>query len=289
MIKPYRLLVIIFVIFSLTACSESNLSIMADPWWQSAYDVENEIKKIVFFQSLYTRKKINNNTFQNREELVSEINSLLLNEEAQRFIITPYLFSQIKNNYENEKKINYIILNGFYSNPADNVIAVYSSREEVYFQAGIKAAQFSKENDNCTVAAVFYNGTTIRRLENESFLNGFDSVSDAGELIYYEQSSYTGGEKLKSFINSAPDKDTGLFFLSASSVNPYCLDLILPLSISISGENLNSSGFYNELVEFSVDDDIIEIIQTAVEIGLDGEIFDDIPVKPLIKEKGIHF
>jgi len=108
-------------------------------------------------------------------------------------------------------------------------------------------------------------------------------------LINFDQQTYTGGERLKDFINSAPGKGVGLFFLSASSLNPFCYELVLPLSVPVSGENLNSLGFYNELVEFSVDDDMMEIIQTAVKIGLDGEINDDIPIKPLIREKGIHF
>ncbi|MBI9100446.1 MAG: BMP family ABC transporter substrate-binding protein, partial [Spirochaetaceae bacterium] len=226
-------------------------------------------------------------TASNEEEAIQFLQNLSESSDKQTVIITPIFYSFLRKTSSDEKIINYIILNGFYDDPADNVIAVYSSREEVYYQAGIKAALFSKDNENCTVASVFYTGSILKRLEMESFANGYSSVEGSGELINFEQQTYTGGDNLKKFINSAPEKGTGLFFFSASSLNPFCIEQAMPLMIPISGENLNSLGIYNELVEFSVDDDMIEIIQTAIKIGLDGEIISDIPVKPLIRERGI--
>ena len=272
---------ILSVIF--TSCANSDLTVLVDSWWENAYDLDGHLDKALAKNSI---EKI---SVGNVEEFSFAIKNISEKSSNPTVIITPVLFSQIKKIGSVEKKINYILLNGFYGDPADNVIAVYSSREEVYFQAGIKAALFSNNNDNCAVASIFYNGSSARRLEKDSFIDGFESIEDKGDLFIYEQQTYTGDERLKTFINSSPDKGVGLFFFSASSLNPFCLDLALPLSIPVSGENLNSLGIYNELVEFSVDDDMIEIIDTAIKIGLDGEIIDDFPIKTLIREKGIHF
>lgn len=280
---------ILIVAISLVSCSGSHLTILVDPWWELAYDSEDILSKHTGQNNPFKLNKIEKNIVGSREEAIDKLNLLSDSDTITTVIVTPALYSYLDNISSPEKKINYIILNGFYDDTADNVIAVYSAREEVYYQAGVKAAIYSMNNDNCNVASVFYNGSALRVLEKENFIKGFNSVENRGELIYYEQKTYTGGESLKRFINSAPDKGVGLFFLSASSLNPYCLELVSLLSIAVSGENLNSLGFYNELVEFSVDDDMIEIIQTAVKIGLDGAIQSDIPVKPLIREKGIHF
>jgi len=284
-----KIIFLLIVILSLISCSGSNVTILLDSWWEDAYDYNGDLGKIALKESVKHITNIQKITIGDQETAIDMLNSLQKKTLPQTVILTPVFYSYIKKIPDDEKKINYIILNGFYDDPADNIIAVYSSRGEVYYQAGVKAALFSKNNDNCTVAAVFYNGSSMRKSEKDNFIEGFESVIDSGELIYYDQQNYTGGEKLKNFINAAPEKDTGLFFFSASSVNPFCLDLALPLSIPISGENLNSLGIYNELVEFSVDDDIMEIIETAVQIGLDGEINSDIPVKARISEKGIHF
>jgi len=79
------------------------------------------------------------------------------------------------------------------------------------------------------------------------------------------------------------------FFFSASSLNPFCLEQALPLSIPISGENLNSLALHNELIEFSIDDDMMKIVETALELALDGEVESDFPVIPVLKETGNHF
>jgi ABC transporter substrate-binding protein PnrA-like len=284
-----KIFIILIVILSITACTRSDTSVLIDPWWQTAFDQKSTLKKLLFKKNLTSLKQIKIYSAADEEKALEILRFLNESVEEQTVLITPVLFSYIKKLPSSEKKINYILLNGFYDDPADNVIAVYSSREEVYFQAGVKAALFSQDNENCAVASVFYNGSLIRRLEKESFISGFESVENRGELLNFDQQTYTGGERLKDFINSAPGKGAGLFFLSASSLNPFCLELALPLSVPMSGENLNSLGIYNELVEFSVDDDMMEIIHTAVKIGLDGEIISDIPVKPLIREKGIHF
>lgn len=283
--------IIIVLILSLTfiSCSDSNVSILIDPWWETAFDQQGQLRKILLINNLTHREQVKIHLVSDREKALDFFQSLSSSSDEHTIILTPALYSYTKNVQNSEKNINYILLNGFYDNPADNLIAVYSFREEIYLQAGVKAALFSQSNDNCEVASVFYNGSLIRRLEKESFIKGFESVKNRGNLINFEQQTYTGGEKLKNFINSAPKKGVGLFFFSVSSLNPFCLELALPLSIPLSGENLNSLGNYNELVEFSVDDDMIEIIQIAVKIGLDGEIINDIPVKPLIREKGIHF
>jgi hypothetical protein len=279
----------IFVIFSFLSCSDSHLTFLTDPWWLASYDPENRLEIEILKGSIKKFKRIESITVSTSEEAMAILNNLEEKEGNQTIVVTPVFYSLIKNKPDLEKKINYIILNGFYDVPADNIIAVYSFREEVYYQAGVKAALFSKNNDNCKVASVFYNGSLIRRSEKERFIEGYNSVGNSGELINFEQQTYTGGEKLKKFIESAPEKGVGLYFFSASSLNPYCYDLAISFSVSISGENLYSSGISNELVEFSVDDDMIEIIQTAVKKGLDGEINHDFPVKALIRERGIHF
>ena len=277
------------LIFSLCSCSVSNTIVLSDQWWENAYDIHGLLDRDLFKYSILKLQKIEKITAYSKEEAKNIVDQLQESETIKTVIMTPLFFSYIKNNNNSEKNINYILLNGFYDDPADNVNAVYSSREEVYFQAGEKAALFSQNNANCAVASVFYNGSLMRRLEKESFIRGFESIKNRGELINFDQQTYTGGERLKGFINSAPDMGVGLFFFSASSLNPFCLELAFSLSIPVSGENLNSLGIYNELVEFSVDDDMMEIIHTAVKIGLDGEINRDIPVKPLIREKGFHF
>lgn len=287
--KNCKIVLLFTVILSLISCSGSNVTVLLDSWWEDAYDYNGDLEKILFKESVTHITNIPKIIIEDQGTIDDILYSLGENKNRQTVIISPIFYSHIKKISSDEKKINYILLNGFYGDDADNIIAVYSSRGEVYYQAGVKAALFSKNNDNCTVAAVFYNGSSIRKNEKKQFIDGYESVIDSGELIYYDQQNYTGGEKLKNFINSAPEKGAGLFFFSASSINPFCLDLALPLSIPVSGENLNSLGFYNELVEFSVDDDIIEIIETAVKMGLDGEIISDIPVKARISEKGIHF
>lgn len=284
-----KIFAFLFVIISFSSCSQNKLTIVLDPWWETAYDAQKILKKEIFYGTIRSRKQISKVIAGTEEELDKILESIERRKGAQVVIASPALYSILKNRPNSEKKINYIILNGFYGNFADNLIAVYSSRKEEYYQAGIKAALFSTNNDNCSVAAVFYNGSLVKRLEKDRFVEGFNSINNRGDLNIYEQQTYTGGDKLKEFINSAPENGAGLFFFSASSLNPYCLELALPLSISISGENLNSSGIYNELLEFSVDDDIIEIIKIAVRIGLDGDINDDFPVKALVREKGIHF
>jgi hypothetical protein len=282
-------LFLLIFIFAILSCSNGNLTILTDPWWEDSYNIDGNLNKLMLINSLTNRVSISKRTAETEEQALEILSQIYEKESVQNIIITPLFFSYIKNKLSNEKKTNIIILNGFYDVVADNIIAVYSSREEVYYKAGIKAALFSKNNDNCAVSAVFYVGSLLKQLEKECFIKGFESVLESGELLYYDQQNYTGGERLKNFINSSPEKGTGLFFFSASSANPYCLDLALPLNIPISGENLNSLGIYNELVEFSVDDDIMEIIEIAVQIGLDGEIVNDIPVKALLSEKGIHF
>lgn len=278
-----------FLLFTLFSCRISEIIVLSDPWWEKAYDIDGHLDRDIFKYNILTLQKIEKITVNNKLEAKSIVDALQESENIKTVIMTPLFFSYIKNINNSEKNINYILLNGFYDNPADNIVAVYSSREEVYFQAGEKAALFSQNNANCAVATVFYNGSLMRRLEKESFIKGFESIKNRGELINFDQQTYTGGERLKEFIKNAPDIGVGLFFFSASSLNPYCLELAFSLSIPVSGENLNSLGIYNELVEFSVDDDMMKIIHTAVKIGLDGEINRDIPVKSLIREKGFHF
>lgn len=279
----------VLLISLLYSCSNSITVVISDPWWENAYDQEGILDRELLKYRLLKFKKIDKYSISGRDEALRIVKWLQESEEAETVIMTPLFYSYIKNNNSSEKNRNYILLNGFYDDPADNVVAVYSSREAVYFQAGEKAALFSQNNENCSVASIFYNGSLMRRLEKESFIKGFESIKNRGELINFDQQTYTGGERLKGFINSAPEKGVGLFFFSASSLNPFCLELANSLSIPVSGENLYSLRIYNELVEFSVDDDMMEIIQTAVKIGLDGEINRDIPVKPLIREKGFHF
>lgn len=282
-----RFFPILTVLLIFLSCSQEKPEVIIDPWWEKAFDGEGYLEKTLIRESVLNLRKISYKTVYSREEFQAEINAG--EDENHVYIISPLLYSAIPSESDPEKKNYYILLNGFYDDPADNVIAVYSSRIEGYFEAGILAAEFSVLNDRCAVAAVFYEGSDVRKKERESFVRGFDSVADRGELIRYSQESYSAGDSLKSFISSAPEKGTGLFFFSASSLNPVCLEQALPLTIPISGENLNSLGLYDELIEFSVDDDMMRIVKTAMKLGLDGDIENDIPVSPVIRQKGIHF
>lgn len=284
-----KIFITLFFIQILFSCSYGKIVILTDPWWNDSYELEREIQKELFSQLFKTGKRIKNVSVETEEEVLNIINEMAGIGNSSVIIATPIFYSLIRKISAEEKFINYIIINGYYDSSADNIIAVYSFREEVYFQAGIKAAEFSVENNNCTVSSVFYNGSLSRKLEKESFVKGYESIKESGKLEIYEQKTYTGGEKLKNFINSAPENGTGLFFFSASSLNPFCFDIAAPLSIAVSGENLNSLGIYNELIEFSIDDDMMEIVKTALKKGIDGEFNDDIPINAVITEKGINF
>jgi len=284
-----RLILSFSIFFIFLGCSNKNILIITDPWWEDSYGIEKQINQILALQFVKTGKTINKVTAETEDEVINYINETAKSSQNPIIILTPIFFSFLDKNPNLEKKINYIIINGYYDSSADNKIAVYSFREEVYFKAGIKAAQFSKENNNCTISAVFYTGSTSRKLEKNSFIEGYETLLNCGKLAIFEQQTYNENEKLKSFINSGSKNNTGLFFFSGSSLNLFCLDIAKPLSIAVSGENLNSLGLYNELIEFSVDDDMIEMVNTAIKMGLDGEIKNDIPVNALLREKGIHF
>ncbi|MBB6478709.1 BMP family ABC transporter substrate-binding protein [Spirochaeta isovalerica] len=278
-----------FSLFLFISCGQIKSVVIVDTWWDEAYSGLANLKKEAFWAGLKAFQPVSVIEMDSEESAYNFLNSLMEKQNELTVILSPVFNSYTKNWVFDEKKINYIILNGFYDDPADNVIAVYSSREEVYREAGMKAARYSESHSNCSVAAVFYNGTEARRSERDSFIQGFNEAGVSGKLLVSDQQTYAGGEKLKSFISSAPEKDVGLFFFSASSLNPFCFEQAQTLSIPISGENLNSSGLHSELIEFSIDDDMVRIVKTALKMGLDGEVENDLPVFPLLKEKGIHF
>lgn len=283
--------IVILILFALTllSCGRADLTVLVDPWWEDAWDRNGILKNKVRIEGLKKFQNISYINVNSKEEALDVLNSLAKSPIEQRLIITPVFFKYVNEFSLDEKNINYILLNGFYDDPADNVIAVYSYREEVYRKAGAIAGRFSDKAGNSAVAAVFYDNSESRRRERESFIEGFYEENEKGELLTFSQVTYSGGEKLKSFITSAPSRNVGLFFFSASSLNAFCVEQALPLSIPISGENLTGLAKYNELIEFSVDDDMMEIIETAIKIGLDGEIENDFPIPPVIRKKGIHF
>jgi len=274
--------------FSLFSCSQSGVVILVDPWWEAAHEQSVNLKKTALIKGLTSFRSIPVYRAVDKDQGYNLLENALGRSEEMTVLVSPAFFSYLDEWNFSEKKINYILLNGFYDDPADNVIAVYSSRDEVYYMAGSKAARFSESNGNCAVAAVFYD-TERRRSERDSFVKGFEESEVGGELLISDQQTYFGGDKLIDFINKGPTRNVGLFFFSASSLNSFCLDQALPLSIPISGENVNSLGFGNELIEFSIDDDMMKIVETALKLGLDGEAENDYPVKPRLWEKGNHF
>ncbi|RQV98489.1 MAG: hypothetical protein EH225_13065 [Calditrichaeota bacterium] len=282
-------LVISLVLLSLFSCNQKPVVLLVDKWWEAAYDDSVNLKSRAFWAGIKSFKTVDYFSTVSEQDAFAYINEKLKKHNELNVLISPIFFSYLKNWDFGEKNINYIILNGFYDDTADNVIAVYSFREDVYRAAGEKAARYSEAHGDCAVAAVFYNDTEVRRSERDSFFQGFKEAGVSGELLISDQQTYSGGEKLKSFIKDAPGKDVGLFFFSASSLNAFCLEQASPLSIPMSGENLNSLVFHNELIEFSIDDDMMKIVETALELALDGEVEDDFPVIPVLKDTGNHF
>jgi len=84
-----------------------------DPWWQNAFDQDGTLRKIILKKNLTNLKNIEIYSAADRDKAIEILQTLNESAEMQTVLVTPVFFSYIKNLQSSEKKINYIILNGF--------------------------------------------------------------------------------------------------------------------------------------------------------------------------------
>ena len=109
--------IILLIIHTATSCSINPLTILVDPWWETAVDSGGFLKREIFIQNIRSLNRIKKYTASNEEEAIQFLQNLSESSEKQTVIITPIFYSILRKTSSDEKIINYIILNGFYDDP----------------------------------------------------------------------------------------------------------------------------------------------------------------------------
>ncbi len=282
-----RFLMLIIICFALYGCSDSDIVLLSDQYWDEIYISRNKSVESI---SKYAAQAGLKTDFQRVEidNQVLDITGIVGDISAPWIILSPLFSYQAEDlilKYPEKKFIRY----GYSESESEGIITLHTDRREVYKEAGEVCASYlmeiqknageqsadSGETVNSNMGAVFYSGNAQGIDEMDSFSAGFSAAGDKTRLFVKTISDLESRREVQRILNELKTEEIGCLLISVSGLNSYCMELLNTGSWKIITDNWKDSGINGDRMLFSIEEDMdaaMKMLFSNIKSGKPGSV-----------------